>query len=211
MMLAACHGTPPQSSAPTEAASATIAGAPHVLAPPIVAAADWGSKPQPIEAERAHELARITLHHAGVVWRPTDDPFVKIRGLQAWGQRDKGWPDVPYHFLIAPDGRIFEGRSLEFEGETNTEYDVHGHALVQLWGNFDVQKVTQAQLDATVQLLAWLCASEDLTSDSIASHRDWSTQTSCPGRDLYRFVQDGSIRAAVQRVQRGEPAALVVE
>ena len=168
------------------------------LRPAIVAASDWQSRPLEIDAAKKHRVDRITLHHAGVVWRPTDDPFDKIRRLQIWGQRDKKWPDVPYHFLIAPDGRIFEGRSLEYAGETNTEYDTRGHALVQLWGNFEVQEPTAAQLDATVALLAWLCVDFEIEPSSIVGHRDVSTQTSCPGRRLYRSLEDGSLVARVR-------------
>ena len=135
----------------------------------------------------------------GVLWKATDDPLDKIRRLQLWGQRAKDWPDVPYHYLIAPDGRIFEGRALHYAGETNTEYDTRGHALVQLWGNFEVQKPTQAQLDVTVRLLAWLCSEFDIDPSKIAGHRDVSAQTSCPGRQFYRHLEDGSLVARVRR------------
>lgn len=171
--------------------------------PPIVPASAWGSQPQPIPAARRHDPVRITIHHAGVDWNVGDDPFRKLPALQRWGQRDRGWPDVPYHFLIAPDGRVFAGRSLDFEGETNTEYDVTGHALVQLWGNFEVQRVTQAQLASTARLCAWLCATHDIAPDSIATHRDWSKQTTCPGKDLYRYVAEGDVQAWVEALLDG--------
>jgi len=173
--------------------------------PVIVARAAWGSQPDPIPEQRRQTPVRITIHHAGVVWKPGDDPLRKLPALQAWGKRDKGWPDVPYHYLIAPDGRIFAGRPVAYEGETNTEYDVNGHVLVQLWGDFEVQRVTLAQLRVTVHLVAWVCRELDISPETIAGHRDWSRQTSCPGKDLYRYIARGDLRTWVQRMLRGEP------
>lgn len=176
----------------------------RVSQPAMVTAAAWGSKPQPLGAARRHTPVRVTVHHSGVAWRSTDDPETKIRALQTWGQRDKAWPDVPYHFMVAPDGRIFEGRDLGYLGETNTEYDTRDHALVCLWGNFGVQRCTQAQLATTVHLIAWLCQEHQIDTATIAGHRDWSEQTSCPGTDLYGYVESGRLRDWTEALLRGE-------
>lgn len=176
----------------------------EVPRPEIVSPAAWHSKPQPIPRAKAHTPVRITIHHAGVVWTEKHEPFKKILALQRWGQRDKGWPDVPYHFLIAPDGRIFAGRDLAYAGETNTEYDTHGHVLVHLWGDFQQQRVQLAQLRSTVRLVAWLCQSLHIDPATIAGHRDWSKQTTCPGRDLYRYVHGGDLRRWVEQTLAGK-------
>jgi len=170
--------------------------------PDIVSAQEWKSSPQPIPEARKHVPVRITIHHAGVLWAEGSDPYTKILALQTWGKRDKQWPDVPYHYLIAPDGRIFEGRDWHYEGETNTEYDTRGHLLVQLWGDFDKQKVTEEQLDSAVRLVAWLCAEHGISPSTIRGHKDWSTQTSCPGTDLYGYLENGEFVTRVQQVQR---------
>ncbi len=185
-------------------ALAGCATPPTVARPEIIAPAAWGSKPDAFPASARHTPVRITVHHAGVLWHEGDDPFQKIRTLQAWGKREHGWPDVPYHFLIAPDGRIFGGRSLEFAGDTNTEYDPHGHALVELWGNFEVQRVSLPQLRAAVQLMAWLCAERNLAPSTIAGHRDWSKKTVCPGKDLQRYIAGGQLRRWVTETLRGK-------
>ncbi len=168
--------------------------------PDIIPAEDWGSKPDPMAESREQVPVRITIHHAGVLWEDGSDPYQKIRALQTWGKRDKQWPDVPYHYLIAPDGRIFEGRDWNYEGETNTEYDTNGHLLVQLWGNFDKQSVKKAQFDSAVRLVAWLCQDRAILPTTIRGHRDWSTQTTCPGKDLYRQIQNGEFLSRVQQL-----------
>jgi hypothetical protein len=162
-------------------------GAQPVSAQPWVRRAEWGSAPQPIPDSARHTPRRIVLHHAGVVWKSGDDPLKKIKGLQSWGQREKNWPDVPYHFLIAPDGRIFEGREMHYRPESNTNYDLTGVLNVHLWGNFDEQRVNETQLRATRHLLLWLETEHGLRE--LRTHQEEAAgQTSCPGSDLQRYV-----------------------
>ncbi|MFQ5505240.1 MAG: peptidoglycan recognition family protein [Planctomycetota bacterium] len=190
MTLAACAGDPGTTTGQAER-------------PAVIPAAAWNSQPDPISESLRHVPLRVTVHHAGVTWKKDDDPYRKLVALQSWGKRDKGWPDVPYHFLVAPDGRIFEGRALAYEGETNTEYDVTGHVLVQLWGDFEVQRVSLPQLESSVRLIAWLCQQYQIPPAAIAGHLDWSEQTVCPGRDLYRYIKGGDLRGWVEETLKG--------
>ena len=56
------------------------------------------------------------------------------------------WFDIPYHFYIAVDGKIADGRSIKFVGDTNTDYNPTGHALVVLEGNFENEEPSPDQL-----------------------------------------------------------------
>ena len=109
-------------SVPALQAEGSELGPVAVPRPPIVSAAEWGSQPQPIPATRKHTPRYVTIHHAGVLWQAKVTPEAFVRDMQSWGQKEKGWPDLPYHFLIAPDGQIFEGRPLIYEPESNTKY-----------------------------------------------------------------------------------------
>jgi hypothetical protein len=170
--------------------------------PAIVPTSEWGSKPQPIPDSRKHVPKFITIHHAGVPWKAGDDPVKKLVGLQTWGQREKKWPDLPYHFLIAPDGRIFAGRPVEYEPETNTEYKVAGHIGVELWGDFLRQRPSREQLQSLVKLTAWLAQEHKIDLKNIGAHRD-RAKTLCPGRDLYRYFEDGSFLKWVSAAMAG--------
>ena len=92
----------------------------------------------------AHEITHVTLHHTGSPrpLRPEDDPIASLRGLQSWGAAERNWWDVPYHFLLDLDGRIYEGRDWHFMGETNTTYDPGGHFLISVIGNYERQEPT---------------------------------------------------------------------
>lgn len=165
----------------------------------VVTREQWGSRPQPFPAEMRQTPGRLVVHHAGVAIQPGEDPAAKLRRLQAWGQKDKGWQDVPYHFVIAPDGRIFEGRDWRYRPASNTEYDLDGVVNVELDGNFEVETPTEAQKESLVAILAYLCQRHDLDPAAIDGHRDEAPgQTDCPGKNLYPFVRDevqGRVRA----------------
>jgi len=145
-----------------------------------------------------HRITHVTLHHTGSPepLRPTDDPREKLRGLQSWGARDRNWWDVPYHYLIDLEGRIYEGRDWHFMGETNTTYDPEGHFLISIIGNYGRQEPTQAQLESIADLMAWALSEFDLPIDRIGGHYNYA-DTDCPGKELRKYLDDGTLRRMV--------------
>jgi hypothetical protein len=175
--------------------------------PKLVTREEWGSEPQPMPDSRKHTPKFITIHHAAVLWTADRDAKTFVKGMQGWGQREKNWPDLPYHFLIAADGRIFEGRPVEYEPDTNTNYKLQGHIGVELMGNFNQQRASIEQLQSVVKLVAWLCQDLKIDTSQVATHRDVApNQTECPGADFYRYVRDGVVQGWVkEKLQGKEP------
>lgn len=183
----------------------------------FVSAEDWGSTPDPIDETRRHTPRFVTLHHAGVLWTTDRDAVTFLRNMQSWGKRrpqieqpprNTYWPDLPYHFLIAPDGRIYEGRSIEFEPESNTKYDLSGHLGVELMGNFQEQRPSYQQVQSAVRLVAWLLHEHQLPLSAVRTHQQVAQgQTSCPGKDFARYFQGdpGEFRTWVNRALHGQP------
>ena len=163
----------------------------------IVPVGAWGGTPADAARARRQTITHITLHHQGEPYKAGTDPRQYLRNLQTWSRNTKHWLDIPYHYIIDLDGNIYEGRKIDFAGDTNTEYDPTGHALIEVVGNFEEVEPNQQQLDAVVRLMAMLAHKYDVPLDHIASHRDFSTQTVCPGANLYRYVQDGYFRHKV--------------
>jgi len=141
-----------------------------------------------------HTLDRITIHHDGSEFY--GDAVARMRSLQS-GSRNRGWVDIPYHFLIDLEGKIYEGRPLQFVGDTATEYDPTGHALITVMGNYNVQEINQAQLNAVIDLAAWLWYEYSIPPELIKGHRDYAA-TSCPGTSLYAYLTNGYIVSAVE-------------
>jgi hypothetical protein len=165
--------------------------------PAIVTVSGWGGSPaDPLKARR-HTITHVTLHHQGEPFKAGTDPRQYLRNLQNWSRNSKGWLDIPYHYIIDLEGRVYEGRDIAYAGDTNTEYDPTGHALIEVVGNFEEVEPNQAQLDAVANLMAMLARKYRVPVENIASHRDYSHNTVCPGANLYRYVQSGYFKEQV--------------
>ena len=146
-----------------------------------------------------HRITHVTLHHTGDArpLLPGDDPVQRLRGLQRWGASDRNWWDLPYHFLMDLEGRIYEGRDYSFMGETNTTYDPGGHFLISIIGNYERQEPTGAQLNAIADLMAWAFQEFDLPLDRLGGHYNYAS-TTCPGQHLRKFLEDGTLKRMIE-------------
>jgi hypothetical protein len=143
-----------------------------------------------------HVPNRLTIHHTATVQNPARTIEAKMSGLQAFSQRDDSlasgkkkpaWADVPYHYYVAVDGAVAEGRDRRYVGDTNTEYDPAGHLLVVVEGNFETDTLTSEQrrtLDAFIPALA---RHFHIPGSMLGAHRDFA-DTLCPGRNLYADI-----------------------
>ena len=172
--------------------------APSADAPAIISVAQWGGTPANESQARPHAISRITLHHQGLPFPRGKDPQQYLRDLQSWSRTSRGWIDVPYHYVIDLDGNTYEGRDIRFAGDTNTAYDPAGHALIEVVGNFEEVEPNAAQLDAVVKLMALLAARHNVAVENIRGHRDVAPGTECPGRNLYRYLENGYFHAQVR-------------
>jgi hypothetical protein len=146
-----------------------------------------------------HRITHVTLHHTGSAepLRPEEDPVAKLRGLQLWGAAERNWWDLPYHYLLDLEGRIYAGRDWRYMGETNTTYDPSGHFLISIIGNYERQQATAAQLAAIADLMAWALKEFDLPVDRIGGHYHYAS-TGCPGQHLRKYLEDGTLTRMVR-------------
>lgn len=148
-----------------------------------------------------HEITHITIHHGGLLFPDDKDVIAYLRALQSWSRTDKDWIDNPYHFMIDRQGRLYEGRPVNYPGDTNTTYDPRGHVLIEVMGDYDQQVLSPAQLDSVVAMTSYLAQTFKVPIENIGGHKDYA-DTSCPGAGLYRYLQDGTIQARVQAALR---------
>ena len=180
---------------------------PAPATPQIVPVAQWGGTPADASRARRHAITHITLHHQGETFKPGTDVHQYLRNLQTWSRNTKGWLDIPYHYVIDLEGHSYAARDIAYAGDTNTDYDPKGHALIEVVGNFEEVEPNQQQLDAVVKLMAMLAARYGVSLDEIRSHRDYSDKTVCPGANLYRYVQEDYFRHKVALRLAQEQAA----
>ena len=143
-----------------------------------------------------HTIKRLTVHHSGVAIRGNRRSPRRMRIAQIYHQKSKGWPDIAYHHVIDLEGNVYQARDPRFRGDTGTTYDTTGHYLVCLLGNYDKQRPNKKQLAALTGLLAWASRQYGVSPKTITGHRDHAA-TSCPGKNVYRLIKDGSLRRRV--------------
>jgi hypothetical protein len=147
-----------------------------------------------------HVPQKITIHHEGTIFTPEKDAPAHIKNVQKWGMSEaRYWADIPYHFLIDPNGNIYEGRNPFTAGETATEYDPSGHLLITCMGNYEEQELSSEQLNSLIQTVAWACDKYRISPDSIAAHKDFAN-TACPGKNLYKYIENGYLKEQVIKV-----------
>ena len=165
--------------------------------PEIIKRSEWGAK-KPVSEGRKHKIEFITIHHTATIQKPDVAIATKMRNLQAFSQRDDkldtgkfkpAWFDIPYHYYIAVDGKIAEGREIEFAGDTNTEYDPTGHALVVVEGSFNKEEPTAKQIESLKTIVAWLARKYKVPAESIKGHDDYA-KTGCPGENLKKLFPE---------------------
>ena len=53
---------------------------------------------------------------------------------------------------------------------------------------------------AVIKLCVYLVQKFDVPSSEVRGHKDYSEITDCPGEDLYKYLQDGTIVKQVEKV-----------
>src|SRR5690606_581125 len=139
----------------------------------------------------------ITIHHTGTNQNPNRKAAEKLQALQNFSYSEgilsdgvtpkKPWPDVPYHYYITVDGSVVEGREIQYQGDSNTDYDLNGHALIVVEGNFNKEEVKNIQYEKLEALVLVLAKKYKVSAEGISGHKDQAT-TTCPGEDLYKFL-----------------------
>ncbi|MFO0893619.1 MAG: peptidoglycan recognition family protein [Phycisphaerales bacterium] len=141
----------------------------------------------------------ITVHHDGMTpFTATDQESSAARiEVIRTGHRSKKWGDIGYHFVVDRGGRVWEGRSLRWQG-AHVEAQNEGNVGICCLGNFDEQSPSQAQLDALEGQLRTLMRRYGVPVSRIRTHQEWPTaHTACPGR---------SLQSAMVKIRRSELA-----
>ena len=161
----------------------------------VITREEWGWKPGK-KTLPEQTITKITLHHSGEFFSKDENVIDYLKHLQSWSRTEKGWMDIPYHYMIDLNGNIYEARPLKYPGDTNTDYNPRGHALICVIGNYEVQKFNEKELKAVVDLTSFLVKKFHVSLDSIKGHKDYAL-TLCPGEDFYRFIRDKTIQKLV--------------
>ncbi len=167
----------------------------------VISREEWGWQPGE-KTLPEHTINKITLHHGGEFFSEDKNVIEYLRTLQSWSRKEKGWMDIPYHYMIDLTGKVYETRPIQYPGDTNTDYDVRGHALICVMGNYEVQKLNAEQLKSIVELTSYLAKKYSVDLNDIKGHKDYAS-TLCPGADFYRLISNGTIQKLIAEDMAG--------
>ena len=188
--------TPPRIGLPTNASN--VVHAPNKRAVINAVAAKfsiarrsaWGKmKPNYSAIDSDWDYEIVTLHHSGGSGEK-DPPTIEEKHMKG-----RGWDDVGYHYIIEPNGDVYEGRYLSKKG-SHVEAANTGKIGILVTGDFETEGVegtllggvpTSSQLTRAVHLINVLKASFP-TLKKLGGHRDYKPTTVCPGNELYKLI-----------------------
>ena len=166
-----------------ETADDTVGPEGNVPMPPLVTRAMWGAKP-PKDPYTDHVPYQLTVHHSSSPTQTEYQGAASIRGIQAFHMGpERGWSDIGYHFLVGPDGKLYEGRPATAVGAHSPPNT--GKVGVCVIGDFENHELpTDAQRATLVKILAYLAGHYRIPATRIHGHREFQT-TDCPGQQLF--------------------------
>lgn len=141
---------------------------------------------------------RMTVHHTEG-HRPSGEKQTaqKVRDIQYYHmvgralQGKEAFDDIGYHFLIAGDGRVVQGRKSNVLGAH--AYRANRNNIgIALMGNFNKMQPNYDQIESLKRLVAYLAVKYDIDpahSGTLEGHGHY-TPTDCPGLHLRNRLAD---------------------
>ncbi|MFN0011650.1 MAG: peptidoglycan recognition family protein [Phycisphaerales bacterium] len=172
---------------------ATPLGVPIPMGPgvPVLARGAWTSVgvARPKMINPMNGVRRITVHHEGAtVFTATGqaDAARRIESIRRGhvGRATDGqpWADIGYHYIVDPAGRVWEGRSVQYQG-AHVHLKNESNLGIVVLGNFEKQAPTPAALATLDRFLAEQMRRYRVPIANVLTHRELNP-TACPGRSL---------------------------
>jgi len=173
-------------------AGITIAAPVPAASGNIVARAQWGALPPRTTDMTRHRGAYswITVHHSALDGGngSLGQSVEAVKRIQRDHVANRAYGDIGYHYLIDPAGRVFEGRSLEWQGghagtdgkgRNNNPQNVG----ICLLGDFESTAPTPAAIATLDRMVSEIRGHYRLPASAVKPHSFWK-DTLCPGRNM---------------------------
>lgn len=183
--------------------------------PPVVSRTGWGcpdgqgSRVRPVYYPVNHMVVHHTADANGL--RGSEQNWGdRVRAIWSFHTFTRGWGDIGYNYLIAPNGQIYEGRSGGDDAVAFHDSANYGSMGVSMIGTYSDGLPAAAAQESLVTLLAWKADQKDIDPlgrsfyygcsisrycpapgaivENIAGHRQTRTGTECPGNALHGLL-----------------------
>jgi len=131
---------------------------------------------------------RITIHHSAVIsdgLRSKPDTARMLESIRR-GHISQQWADIGYHYIIDPQGRVWEGRPVKYQGAHVKENNEHNLGIMCL-GNFEIERPTGDALASLDGFVADRMRAYRVPINRVFTHQE-IRKTECPGRNLQNYM-----------------------
>lgn len=135
-------------------------------------------------------ISRITVHHDGMppVWLHTRGDVAARIELIRRAHVNNGWADIGYHYIIDPQGNVWEGRPLRYQG-AHVKVANESNLGILVLGNFMEQRPTLSATTALDRFVASHMRQYGVPLARVHTHQELSP-TACPGVNLQRYMEE---------------------
>ncbi|WP_371500351.1 LysM peptidoglycan-binding domain-containing protein [Kitasatospora sp. NBC_00374] len=169
----------------------------------LVSRAEWGAAAPTGSYARITSTRGVKIHYEGSA---VPGGLLGDHGWCAGHVRDiqrahlddpnEDWIDIAYSFVVCPHGYVHEGRGLGRRNGANGNSTLNaGHyAVCAMVGTSGITSPTNEMLGGLVDAIEY-CRGEGGVGGEVRGHRD-GYATTCPGDELYGWIQRGAPRPA---------------
>jgi hypothetical protein len=155
---------------------------------PVIPRALWSPNTAiPSRMKPLGDVRFITVHHDGIgPFFDFDERSTRQRmaSILRFHVNTHKWGDIGYHYIVDRNGRVWEGRSLQYQGAHVRNHNENNIGVLLL-GNFEQQSPSDRQLEAMQQHVSLLMRRYNVPISRVTTHREWETaNTICPGHTL---------------------------
>ncbi|XVJ58760.1 MAG: N-acetylmuramoyl-L-alanine amidase [Tepidisphaera sp.] len=134
---------------------------------------------------------RMTVHHAAIDssdLRTADDVKRRLASIRNdhVNRRPEPFADIGYHYVIDPQGRVWEGRSTKWQGAHVADRNEHNLGIMLL-GDFTRQRPSTSQLNSLDSFLSQQMKRYNIPVGRVYTHRELG-KSACPGPNLQRYM-----------------------
>lgn len=151
-----------------------------------------------------NSVNKITVHHAAIDnsnLQSSEDVKRRLASIrnEHINRRPEPFADIGYHYIIDPQGRIWEGRPTKFQGAHVADRNENNLGIMLL-GDFTKQQPTTAQINAMDSFVSSQMKRYGVPINRVYTHREIGKST-CPGANLQRYMD--RTRAVGGRLRNG--------
>lgn len=134
-------------------------------------------------------ITRITIHHDGMdAFTSTSqaDAAARLELIRKAHTGQRRFADIGYHYIVDPGGRVWEGRSVRYQG-AHVENNNEGNLGVMCMGNFDLHRPSSAQVASLDRFVAGQMRRYNVPVNRVYTHQEINP-TACPGRYMQQYL-----------------------